>query len=171
MLLVWFFMGLLDVLITEVWRKTAWLRLSMSTVVHPQNTLRSSPPPTRKKNQLDPWGWLSYFETAGGLCWGEVEEKWGGKVSPLSQRSQHQCGEGENTPTNTQQKTRFEDHERAVISRLNVAIRTWGEHRSRERVDTQQQSGGPPGDPGASPAAILGGAGGWGGMGLVSLSH
>lgn len=33
MLLVGFFMGLLDALITEVWRDTAWLRLSMSTAV------------------------------------------------------------------------------------------------------------------------------------------
>ena len=126
--------------------------------------------PHQKKNQLDPWGWLSYFETAGGLCWGEVEEKWGGKVSPLSQRSQHQCGEGENTTINTQQKTCFGDHERVVISRSNVAIRSWGEHRSTERVDTQQQSGGPLEIRGIS-CCHRGGSWGVEGTGLVSLSH
>ena len=84
MLLVWFFMGLLDVLITEEWRKTAWLRLSMSTAVQSAKHVEilASPPP-QKKNQLDPRGWLSYFETAGGLHGGEVEEKGGERFPPF----------------------------------------------------------------------------------------
>ena len=85
MLLVWFFMGLLDVLITEVWRKTAWLRLSMSTVVHPQNTLRSSPPPTRKKISSTLGGGFPISKLLGA-CAGGRWRRSGGERSPLFHR-------------------------------------------------------------------------------------
>lgn len=66
---VWFFMGLLDVLITEVWRKTAWLRLQMSTAVqYSKHTETPAPCPTGSPGP--PLPRLQCFETTGGLKWG-----------------------------------------------------------------------------------------------------
>lgn len=70
MLLVWFFMGLLDVLITEVWRKTAWSGLQMATAV--QYSKHTETPAPTPENQPPPPDGLHVAKPLGARCRGWV---------------------------------------------------------------------------------------------------
>lgn len=89
-----------------------------------------------------------------------MEEKWG-KGSPLLQRSQRQSGE-DGYPQIPSKDALWGPQERH-LSRSHVAIGSWGEHRNRERMDTEP--GGVPTEiqgrlnGWSAPAAVVGGAG------------
>ena len=166
-------MGLLDVLITEVWRKTAWLRLSMSTAVQSAKHVEilASPPP-QKKNQFDPRGWLSYFETAGGLHGGEVEK--GGERFPPFHRGPSVSLVRMKTHPQIPNKRRTLGTTRELPSRDGAPQSGAGEDGNREgghrtRAGCPAEIRGPPdGD-----TSCCHRRGSWrvGGRGLVSLSH
>lgn len=89
MLLVWFFMGLLHVLITEVWRKTAWSGLQTAAAV--RSSKRTEIPAPHPRKPASTPRRLSRREAAGGPTSGGGEWR-RGRASPYKGPSINPAG-------------------------------------------------------------------------------